>query len=62
MPAASPQKTMPAQLRQWRIPFDVPRRLQTVVDTPAYLTAAGSFLSEAEREEIGKRIATRYGS
>lgn len=40
---------MPAQLRQWRIPFDVPRRLQTMVETPAYLVAAGSFLSKAER-------------
>lgn len=45
------------QLRQWRIPCSVPRRLQTVVETPAYLAAAGSFLSEDEREEIVTRVA-----
>ncbi len=31
--------------------------MQTVVETRAYLTAAGSFLSEAELEEIVNRVA-----
>ena len=32
-------------------------RLQTVVETPTYLTTAQAFLSEMEREEIVNRVA-----
>ena len=47
---------MSARLRQWRITSSVTGRLHTVVETTAYLAAAGAYLSEVEREEIVNRV------
>lgn len=57
-PASKPfTKSMGVDIRQWRIPSNVDERLQTVVETPTYLTTAQAFLSEVEREEIVNRVA-----